>query len=156
MEGWWWLVALFSTGAGSIHLALALAHREGPITHHFFFLGVAAFQIGWGALVFPAGLPRRWLTVGVWATAGVLALWAVSRVIGLPPGERFGVERPDLIAAGFEVAMIVLLTRGRPGVDPPRWVGVITAVLVFVLIVVGGLAALEGEGHFDTTGVHVH
>ncbi|MGF1666661.1 MAG: hypothetical protein ACFCVC_10355 [Acidimicrobiia bacterium] len=150
----WWLASILSAGAGSIHIALGLAHAEGPRLHQVFFLGVGTLQVGWSSIAWPDG-PGKWLYRGAIAgNVGVLVVYAVSRIVGIPPGDVFEAGRADVIAAGFEVALLVILVR-RVDVALPRSVAVVSTVVILVLMVVGVLAGFDGVGHFGPGG-HIH
>jgi hypothetical protein len=150
----WWLASILSAGAGSIHIALGLAHAEGPRLHQVFFLGVGALQIGWSSIAWPDG-PGEWLyRAAIALNVGVLAVYAVSRIVGIPPGEVFEAGRADVIAAGFEAALLVVLIR-RADLALPRSVSVVSTIVILVLMVVGVLAGFEGVGHFGSGG-HIH
>ncbi len=151
----WWLATILSAGAGSIHVALGLAHAEGPRPHQFFFLGVGALQVGWSSIAWPDGPGEPLHRAAVALNVGVLAVYAFTRIVGIPPGEVFEAGRADLIAAGFEVALLVILLR-RVDVTLPRRAAVASTVVILVLTVVGVLAGFDGVGHFGPGGEHIH
>jgi hypothetical protein len=151
----WWLAAILSAGAGSIHMALGLAHASGPRPHQLFFLTVGALQVGWSAVAWPDGPSDLMLKAAATLNLGVLAVYVFSRVVGIPPGAVFDAGRSDLIAAGFEVALLVLL-QGRCSLDLPRTTTIVATVVVLVLMIVGVLAGFDGVGHFAPDGAHIH
>lgn len=151
----WWLAAILSAGAGSIHIALGLAHASGPLPHQAFFFTVGALQVGWSAIAWPDGPGRIPLRAGVALNAFVLGVYAFSRLVGIPPGEVFEAGRSDVIAAGFEAALLVLLWK-RSSLELPRGVALVATVAILVMMLVGVLAGFEGVGHFAPDGAHVH
>jgi hypothetical protein len=151
----WWLASILSAGAGSIHFALGLAHAEGPRLHQMFFLGVGALQVGWASIAWPDGPGEPMYRAAIALNVGVLAVYAVSRIVGIPPGEVFDAGRADVIAAGFETALLVVLVR-RVDLALSRAVSVASTIVILILMVVGVLAGFEGVGHFGPGGEHIH
>jgi hypothetical protein len=151
----WWLAAILSAGVGSIHIALGLAHASGPRPHQLFFLIVGTLQIGWSAVAWPDGPGERLLKAAIALNLAVLAVYGFSRIVGIPPGEVFEAGRSDLIAAGFEVALLVLLQR-RSSLELPRMTTLVVTCVILVLMIVGVLAGFDGVGHFAPDGTHIH
>src|SRR5919198_1278063 len=101
--------ALFSAGAAAIHFAVAKMHFEEYTLFGVFFVGSGVAQLVWPIWV----LFRRWPPLFVLAAignAGIVALWAVDRIWGLPLGPT--PWRPDRIGFGdttsavFEVFLV--------------------------------------------------
>lgn len=151
----WWLAAILSAAAGSIHIALGLAHANGPRPHQVFFLTVGALQVLWSSLAWPDGPGDRGILAARLLNIGVLAVYTFSRTIGIPPGEVFDAGRSDMIAAGLEVALLIVLSRDA-GLDLPSWATWLSTLLILTLMTVGVIAGFEGYGHFNAEGVHVH
>ncbi|GAB3228998.1 hypothetical protein GCM10027447_21950 [Glycomyces halotolerans] len=154
------LAALASATAGIIHFAAAPAHvSEWPLSGAFFVLS-GLFQLGWAILILPfAG--RFLAVVGMFANAGLLALWVVTRWRGLPFGPHAGAPEAigfaDTLAAALEAAIIAgalwaLLPRERHGVLKAggyRTVVALAGMAMCLALVPGIDSALShgGEGH---------
>jgi hypothetical protein len=102
------LIAL-STGAGTIHLAVASEHFDEAVLFGAFFVAAGVAQTAWAAVVAIHG-PSRRLLLAALANSAVIALWIVSRTSGLPVGPHphapEAVGFPDLTATLFELAVI--------------------------------------------------
>jgi hypothetical protein len=80
-----WLLAALSLGAGVIHFAVSGEHYDLSWTHGTFFAVVAWLQLSWAVAVVVR--PTRWLlAAGALLNAGILGVWVVSRVWGVPIG----------------------------------------------------------------------
>ena len=108
-----------SFGTGLVHVAVVREHLEVSVAHGIFFTVVGLAQLGWGlwALARPTvPLPR--LTAV--ATLGLMALWAVSRTVGLSLDPNTArpepVGTPDLLAVVLEIALVlcILVAAQRP------------------------------------------
>lgn len=116
------LACLTLAAASGLHLAVFPSHLEEGTVVGSFFLAVAAMQLGAAGLV-GAGASRRTLLGVAFANAAVLAVWAVSRTVGLPVGPRDvePVSVLDALSAVAEVAAVlstVVLAR-RDAVGEP-------------------------------------
>lgn len=105
------LVAVFaSLGAALVHASTLPDHMQEWLPTGVFFAAIAAFQLAWAGpvAVWPS---RRVLQVGVLVNAGAIALWSVSRTVGLPAGPHAGIAQPvsglDLITGVLEVMLCV-------------------------------------------------
>ena len=80
-----WLLAALSLGAGVIHFAVSGGHFGTGWWHGFFFAFVAWLQLSYavGVVLRPT---RRLLTAGTVLNAGVIGVWALSRIWGVPVG----------------------------------------------------------------------
>jgi hypothetical protein len=111
-------VAALSVVAAGIHAYVVPEHYEEYWLFGLFFAVVAFAQGAWAAAVLyrPTRLLRH---AGVALSAGLLALWALSRTAGLPLGpERWHtepVELLDIAAGAAELGIIVVaaMTAGR-------------------------------------------
>jgi hypothetical protein len=105
-----WLFAAFSVGAGVIHFAVSGEHFDVSWAHGLFFTVVAWLQLAWavGIVLRPT---RRLLVAGIVLNAAVIAVWALSRIWGVPVGpdawtpESVGLA--DALATGMEAAIVV-------------------------------------------------
>ena len=113
-----------SFGTGLVHVAVMREHLEVSVAHGIFFTVVGLSQLGWGlwALARPTvPLPR--LTAA--ATLGLMALWAVSRTVGLSLDPNTArpepVGTPDLLAVVLEIALVlcILVAAQRPATAHP-------------------------------------
>lgn len=107
---------VLSLGAGVIHMVVVGPHFQESALAGWFFVGVAAFQIGWSGLLM-ARADRRVLRMGLYVNLMVAGVWILSRTVGLP----FGLE-PD-------------------GPEPVGFADVVATVLE-ILIVIGTAAAV--------------
>src|SRR5437667_340858 len=80
-----WLLAALSVGAAFIHFAVSGGHYDVSWMHGTFFAVVAWLRIAFavGVILRPT---RRLLTAGVLLNAGIIGVWAVSRIWGVPVG----------------------------------------------------------------------
>src|ERR671910_995885 len=106
-----WFLAALSVGAGFIHFAVSGGHYDVSWMHGTFFAVVAWLQIAWavGVILRPT---RRLLTAGVVLNAGIVGVWAVSRIWGVPIGPDAWTPEPvslaDGLSTGFEAGIVVL------------------------------------------------
>jgi len=108
-----------STAAAGVHAAMAPSHLEHQVPAGVFFLVSAALQAGWaGSLVL--GASRRTAWVGATANLALVALWALSRTVGLPglPPEPVGPW--DLACVAWELVVVVVCVRLLGSAQPPR------------------------------------
>ena len=107
-------VALASLGAGVVHVAVCPDHFREAAVFGLFFAVCALAQVGWAAAVLAQPSRRVWLA-GLAGNAAVLALWAVTRTVGLPFGPEAGaaeaVGRADALAGVLEVVVVVAAVR---------------------------------------------
>lgn len=99
------MLVLAALGVAAIHFAFTPVHLEANRVHGLFFLSIAWLHVAWAFAV--SRLPSR-LTfrLGILLNLGILAVWLVSRTIGIDGVvEPYG--WPDSIAAGLEVFMIL-------------------------------------------------
>lgn len=117
-------LAVASGGAGVIHASVCPAHFREAIAFGVFFLVASALQATWAVLML-----RRpgsaLLTLGLVGNAAVVALWAVSRTVGVPVGPDAwrpeAITAADSLATMLELAIIVgipwMIHRGRLDAD---------------------------------------
>jgi plastocyanin len=109
-----WSASLTLLGAGVIHAAHAHAHLEHWALAGIFFVIVATVQGLLAAAFLLGGRPGRALVVSaIAASLGTVAVWVVSRTVGLPFGPGAGVPeaigRADISAAILEIATAAAL-----------------------------------------------
>jgi hypothetical protein len=106
-----WLLAALSVGAGVIHFSVSGEHYDMSWLHGSFFAAVAWLQLGWavGVILRPS---RRLLQAGVLLNAGVIGVWAMSRIWGVPIEPQSWTPEPvalaDALSSGFEAGIVVL------------------------------------------------
>ena len=130
--------AVFSLLAAGIHLWAMPEHFEEWWGYGTFFLVSAVVQGAYAAalLRWPPG--RALLLLGLWGNLSIVALYLVTRTVGIPffgphAGEVEGIGAADLSATAAEFALIAVLgavlLRGLPRER--------VVVLLFVLALVG-------------------
>jgi hypothetical protein len=101
-------LAIASAGAAATHAAVGPAHFREAAAFGVFFALAAASQAGWAVLLLLRPT-RRLLVVGAIGNAAVVALWAVTRTIGLPigpdPWRPEAIGAADALAAQLEIAL---------------------------------------------------
>ena len=107
-----WLVvcAAATVAAAAVHVYVVPEHFAESALYGSFFVGLAALQLGWAALVLVR--PSRALLVGgVAGNASVVLLWLMTRLVAVPlgpgAGEREGFGRLDVFATSCELLVIV-------------------------------------------------
>jgi hypothetical protein len=113
------MLAGLSAAAGGIHGGAFPEHAREYWAYGAFFAGSAVFQVTWAFFAIRSLTPNL-LRVGALANASFVALWFVTRTVGLPVGpmhwtpERVGFV--DAVTVAFEIAIVVISVRLlRPG-----------------------------------------
>src|SRR5438034_6386593 len=105
-----WFAALLTAGSAAIHLAVAPAHFQEYIPFGVAFVLAAAAQLALAGAVLMAP-SRRLLAAAAAGTAGLVAVWLVSRTAGLPVGPRPRVPEPagvvDVVCTAMELLSLV-------------------------------------------------
>lgn len=120
------LAAALSFAAGGLHLMAGPQHVEEWWVYGLFFFGAAALQAAYGLVLFTRGIEGwgGWVAVrgrvylaGIVGTTAIIALWVVSRTVGVPVGpeafEPEGVGVLDAASKVVEVALVAALARLR-------------------------------------------
>jgi hypothetical protein len=143
------VVAISSVAAAGAHAAVAPPHLSTSLLVGSFFVVCAAAQLVWAALVWRRRTP--WvLGAGIVGNLVVLALWLVSRTVGVP-----GLDGPepvgpwDLTCALWEVVLVVGCVRlwRNPSADRHALGGPVHPLVVFWLVLsvlALGLLSLSG------------
>lgn len=118
-----WAAAL-SFAAGSIHVMAGPAHLREWWLYGLFFYGAATAQVGYGLVLATRGIEGwgGWEAVrakvavaGIVGNLAIIALWAVSRTVGVPVGpeafEPEGIGLLDLASKAVEVVLVLVLAR---------------------------------------------
>lgn len=118
-----------SLGAAAIHYAVISEHFEEFWAFGLFFAAAAWFQAWWAVEYSLRSQTRRLAMVGVAGNAGIVAVWVVSRLVGLPFGPRPGEPEPvglaDVTATVLEAVLVIVLVaiavRDHRGSFPRDW-----------------------------------
>lgn len=124
---WLPLAAVSSTAAAGVHAAMTPAHAAEGAAYALFFAGTALAQLGW-VVALANRTTRRLLHLALAGNLAVLALWALTRTLGLPFGllpapEAVGAW--DLACAVWELVVVAGCTAALRGPDalPARTAG---------------------------------
>src|SRR6476646_572514 len=104
-----WTIAALMLGAGAIHFGMMGEHAGVSWTHGLFFASVAWLQLALAAMI--GFRPTRpVITVGILLNLAVLAIWVISRTVGIAIGgdgtpEAWG--STDILCAVFEGLAVV-------------------------------------------------
>jgi hypothetical protein len=146
-------LAALSMVAGCIHAVVAAPHFGEYWLFGALFVALAALQLAWGALVWER--PSRGVYLaGLVLNLGVIAVWIVSRTVGLPLGPEAG--SPEQLgaldfAASIIEALVALLcvaflrtggaSPGRKALQMPvraaRWLALASMCAGLCLLVLG-------------------
>ena len=157
-----WPAAAASVGAAVIHFAYAPTHLEEDALHGAFFL-----TAGWVQLAIAFALARWHTRRSTWVVAaavnaGVVALWVLTRTVGLPGDDPEAVGFPDVLATILEVAVVAaalvalrpaLARRPTPRLHPV--LGVVAGVALAGVVSASVTPSIAGEHHHDGGG-HAH
>ena len=137
-----------SAAAAGVHAAVAPPHLGHQATIGLFFVAAATFQVGWaGSLVLRA--PRSALVTGASVNAAFIALWALTRTVGLPVlmPQPEAVGAWDVTCVAWELVVVAvclrLLGSGRATRRPAPWHQWDGRVLAFAIGSAAVLAALS-------------
>ena len=120
---WQYAAAVLSMLAGWIHVFFAPEHFEEWVGYGVFFVVASSCQMLFSLMVVTNTPPRRELLwAGILGNMALIALWGVTRTIGIPffgpsAGEVETVGPLDLTAQIAELALIAclfILLRSRP------------------------------------------
>jgi hypothetical protein len=166
-----WILAALSFAAGVIHLVMVPQHAQEALRTGIGFAVAGWFQLAFGVAVIVKPT-RLWVRLGIFANVVFVAIWFLSRTIGLPDWTGDGsVEKTasvDALCVALEIALVVgavalllnpkLLARWtRPAIA----VGVVIAgiVVATTAVLASPSTAEHAHSHDDaavgTTG-HVH
>jgi hypothetical protein len=150
-----WLLAAFSLGAGVIHLAVSGENYQLSWMHGMFFAVVGWLQISWAVAVILRP-KRRLLTAGVLLNAGIIGVWVMSRVWGVPVGPEAwtpeSVALADALSSGCEFGIVALslAVLVQPAMAQhelrPRFAVPVVGASGLGVVVVASLALTTGYG----------
>ncbi len=148
-------VVAFLLAAAMIHLAVIGPHLSEVVLYAAFFVGAGAAQVG-AALLFTLRPSRRLLVVLIVGNALLIALWAVSRTVGLPfgssPRVAETVSPPDVLASTAELVVVmvaVALSRdwtARPIGHGLARLGVAASGVIAATLAVVGVVGVQAGG----------
>jgi hypothetical protein len=166
-----WLLAALSVGAGVIHFSVSGEHYDLSWLHGSFFAVLAWLQLAWavGVILRPS---RRLLTAGIVLNAGIIGVWAMSRIWGVPIGPDAWTAEPvalaDALSTGFEAGIVVLSLavlvrpalasqRLRPAFAAPSLgLGVLAVAVVSSMAVAPAFASDHHHGGGEEAAGHSH
>jgi hypothetical protein len=165
-----WLLAALSLGAGVIHFSVSGEHYSLSWLHGSFFAVVAWLQLAWavGVILRPS---RRLLVAGVLLNAGIIGVWTMDRIWGVPVGpEAWTPEKialADALSSGFEAGIVVLSLavlvrpalasqRLRPSFAAPSLGLAVLAVAVVSSMAVAPAFASSDHQHGDNAAADGH
>jgi hypothetical protein len=146
---------------GALSIVDGVLHAKALVDHaaHYWLFGVffgvlTAWQTGWGMRAYRAQLSRRALVYGgIYVSVAVVAIWLVSRTVGLPIGPWAG--RPESIGvidimASVDELVIAAMVVAIVSAAPPRglaWLRSGYATRVVVMLATASLFATTIGGH---------
>src|SRR5262245_34504231 len=160
-----WLVAACLAGAAVIHAAMVPAHLGESAVEGWGFVASAWAQLLLAVLVVVR--PSRGVRIGVVAVnAALVAVWAVSRLFGLPFGAHAGhaesVTVVDGVCVALEVTAVVIVA-GTVAWRPTRWLARVGAPAAMagavgaVLLASAAVASPAARDHAaGSHGGHAH
>lgn len=114
------LAAVASLAAAGIHAAVAPSHLDERTLFGAFFIAAAVVQCAWAAAVLDR--PSAWvLRVGLHLNAALIALWAITRTVGLPFGlmpEPHPVGGWDVACVAWQAVAVLMCARGLREAGP--------------------------------------
>ena len=156
---------MLSAEAAIIHFAVIGGHFGEWWVAGVGFASIALFQAIWAAM-YPVRPSRSLRLVAIVVNVGIVGLWLVTRLVGLPIGPDAWQAEPvggvDLIASALEIGLVGVLLISMPSRRTARR-GVtsvsalqygVTALSISVLVVTFALAGAFGDAHLD--GRHPH
>jgi hypothetical protein len=103
-------LALLSAASAAIHSSVSAEHFEEAFIYGAFFLAASTSQAGWAILI--VYRPNRTLLfVGAVGNAATIALWTLTRTVGLPVGPQpwrpEAIGTLDLVSTLLELAIVL-------------------------------------------------
>jgi hypothetical protein len=145
------LAALLALAAGVVHLGQVGVHLEEGWPIAAFFAIVGLVQLA-AAVLLLRPRSRGWFWFGIAGSASVIALWAMSRTVGLPFVEG-GEPEPVGVADGFaslvEAWTIVMLGLYLAGQMPPWRASLFSLGAALIVGLAAVWLAVAGAGIFD-------
>jgi hypothetical protein len=144
-------------GAAVIHISQARPHFQEWFAAGITFLVLTVLEVilALGVILRPSS---RVIAAAMWTSAATVALWALSRTIGLPfgpdPYTPEAIGKPDLTSTALEIATVLFLTpvalqlRKGEAIDPRprRPLGVLSVGAVGIAMALLTLNAIQDAG----------
>jgi hypothetical protein len=134
------LVAIVSCTIAVLHVSAAVGHWDESQLYGIAFVLLAITQFSWGYLLVTTDRLERALELGIILNVGVIAVYALSRTVGLPIGADLGhpetIGIHDAAATLDEITLILLslsILRHRPLSERAYAIG---GLLVFATLLV--------------------
>ena len=144
--------AALTFGAALVHGSVMATHFREYWLFGLFFAVVTPLQLAWSAVVLrQGGSVRAVLVAGAAASVGIVALWLVTRTVGLPFGpdigeaERVGVK--DVLASADELGTALLVVLSLRSAGAERRPVAAAEVAAWSMVAVSLVAALVAGGH---------
>lgn len=136
--------ATATAAAGTIHAVVTPEHFDEWWASGVFFLLAAILQLTWAGLILVRA--NGWvLILGLAGNAGAVALWLLTRTVGLPVGPEAGaaerVGLVDTVATTYEIVAVLLIALLGRG-DLPRRVRLGSAEALAASALLGATLAL--------------
>lgn len=151
-------IATCSLGAAVLHFTALGAHWDEYWLYGVFFAGVAWFQALWaGWVVYRPS--RATLVVGVAANAAVVAVWALSRTVGVGVGPATGPEAlgfPDGLATLLALVVIVVGAALLASAAQGRWAIASACAVLGVVVAVTVITVTVAIGAPESSAEHEH
>lgn len=101
---------MLSVVSATVHLAVSPEHFREGLVYGCFFAASAAGHVLWAGLALRR--PRRWLiAIGLATNLGIVALWVMTRTLGIPLGPSAGkieaVGVLDVVATACELGVVI-------------------------------------------------
>jgi hypothetical protein len=150
------VAAMLMFVSSCIHAAQIAGHFEQYWLYGAFFFVSACLQALWAALVWREPLHRRVLVAGALGNAALIAVWAISRTVGVPGPQAWQPESVgvvDVLSKLDELAVIVLVAVIVRRLRAPRNATIsplqlrLAAALAGPLFLYSMLAAIGGGHH---------
>ncbi|HLM50785.1 MAG TPA: hypothetical protein VK279_09575 [Solirubrobacteraceae bacterium] len=143
------LLGVVSITAGLVHAVVVPDHAGEGLAHGAFFVAAAAFQLGWAAALLGRVAVRATLRVGIAGNLAIVAVWALSRTVGVPVGPDAwtpeAVGALDLLATYDELLLAAGSALLLAGTD--AWRLKVVRGMALVLAVATLTALFGGAGH---------
>src|SRR4051812_41248319 len=149
VDGGLFLIFGLAWASGIIHVQAAIGHADESTLFVVLFALLATAQFAWGLAVYRSATARL-LWAGAIVSLGVVAFWALSRVVGVPFGpdpwkpEELSVF--DAVASADEMALTLLVVM-RLWRRPRRTAGLAASGAALALILLSSLSLAGGNGH---------
>jgi len=147
------VLGALSIVTGVLHAKAMADHVSHDWRFGAFFAVLSCWQTAWGVRAYRVQLSRRTLLAGAWVNVAVVAIWLISRTVGMPigpwAGEAEAIGLIDVMASLDElviVAMVASLVSGSAR-RAPAWLRGAYAIRLGMMLGSASLFALTIGGH---------